>query len=56
MYNSNDQIKENNMCSASDGHGDQRNMYRVVVGKQRKEANRKTDIGGWIILKWCLEL
>jgi hypothetical protein len=47
----NDQVKENGM----DGHlariGENKNEYRLLVGKPEGKRNgKKQDVGGWIIL------
>jgi hypothetical protein len=36
------QVKEDEMGSASSTHGEKRNAYRILVGKRRKKTTRKT--------------
>jgi hypothetical protein len=36
--------------------GEKRNAYKIVVGKpERKRSLGRTNVGGWIQLKWILE-
>jgi hypothetical protein len=36
--------------------GEQRNAYRILVGKPEGRSNwEDQDVGGWTILKWILE-
>jgi hypothetical protein len=43
------------MGGASNMRGEERNAYRVLVGKPEEHNYENVDIGGRIILRWISE-
>jgi hypothetical protein len=64
MCNSNDQVKEDEMCRSCSTHGERRDAYRVLAGKEETlgkprhgwEDNTKIDLReiGWRGMEWII--
>jgi hypothetical protein len=54
VYNQKYGVKEDEKVRACSTHGEKRNAYKIMVGKERYHYD-DLDVCGRIILRWILE-